>query len=312
MNKQTAVQSTIERHSAVLINKNLGSTMCYDPSILTPATGEGLPVIPPTDKQKYNFDRDGWILIPSVLSEAEINEMRAFAAQLALAPDSVSEHERNGLGGPLQKLADHPLVVGFLNEFLAYPAVASAESYGFRLETSHLFHRSVKHEVQRAFHPHNGNGLFRPPWDSHYYRCVPGRAWCGLTRIVWELNPVQHGKGGTLFITGSHKAAYPAPESAHDPNSSIWDTYECPAGSLIIFTESTTHSATQWTDKETDRLAIFNLYNSVANRWTNWLPEPKLLETMPPLRQSLFRGVYTADNVENGTFEEWTSPFLAG
>ena len=53
-------------------------------------------------------------------------------------PGTLPKHERSTLAGPLQKLMDHPVVVGFLNEFLAYPPLASKDSYGFRLETSHL------------------------------------------------------------------------------------------------------------------------------------------------------------------------------
>ena len=139
-------------------------------------------------------------------------------------------------------------------------------------------------------------GLFRFAIDSHHYQCIPGKAYSGLTRVVWELAPVQKGKGGTLVVSGSHKAVYAAPESIHDPNSPIWDTYECPAGSLLFFTEAITHSATPWTDETTDRVAIFNLYNTIGAKWSNWHPHPDLLASMPPKRQSLFRDVRCAAN----------------
>ena len=60
--------------------------------------------------------------------------MREFCQRLSEAPERIPEPERCALGGPLQKLADHPVVVGFLNEFLAYPPAASEDCYGFRLE----------------------------------------------------------------------------------------------------------------------------------------------------------------------------------
>ena len=66
------------------------------------------------------------------------------------------------------------------------------------METTHLQYRTVQGNSLRTFNPHNGNGLFRPPWESHYYRQIPGRAWSGLTRVVWELNPVKIRQGGTL------------------------------------------------------------------------------------------------------------------
>ena len=160
----------------------------------------------------------------------------------------------------MQKLSDHPLVVGFMNEFVAYPALASQDCYGFRMESCSLMYRTIG---DTPFGPHNGNGLWRFPGDSHFYHCVPGRAHSGLTRVVWEFNPVKEGQGGTLFVTASHKAVYTAPPSIQNPNSPLWDTYSCPAGSLMFFTEAITHSSSAWTNAENDRLAIFSCYNTV-------------------------------------------------
>ncbi len=289
----------IFRSKPLVINKNLGSAVRVQAEDLTSTNADGEPVVQLSDKQKYNFDRNGWLLIPGVLGGDELAESQAFCERLQSDPESIPERDRNTLGGPLQKLMDHPVVVGFMNEFLAYPSCASEESYGFRLETSHLMFRSVRENVQRKFVPHNGNGLFRPPWDSHYYRCVPGKAWSGLTRVAWELNPVKHRQGGTLFITGSHKAGYPAPATAFDEDSSVWDTYECPAGSAVFFTEAISHSASTWKDEETDRLAVFNLYNTLPTRWTSWLPDTDQLDAMHSKRQSLFREVRAGNNVVN-------------
>ncbi len=91
-----------------IVNKNLGSAVEVEPEELTRANADGLPVVVPTQKQKYDFDRNGWLLIPSVLSDAEIGEMREFCERLRTEPDGLPEPERCALGGPLQKLADHP------------------------------------------------------------------------------------------------------------------------------------------------------------------------------------------------------------
>lgn len=295
------------RAKPFVVNKNMGSPLAVTAEDLTPYNSDGLPVVLPSEKQKYDFDRNGWILIPGVLSEGECDEMKAFAERLAQDPESIPEHERCTVGGPLQRLADHPIVVGFMNELLAYPPLANEAKYGFRLETSHLFHRFE--ERTGKFKPHNGNGLFRMPWDSHFYRCIPGKAWSGLTRVVWEFNPVKKGQGGTLFVPGSHKAAYPAPETIHDSESEMWETYECPPGSLLFFTESITHSAHPWTNSENERLAVFNLYNIVASRWHSWLPPEKLIESMPPLRQTLFSEAFN-EKVE--TFFPRTTAYMDG
>ncbi len=292
-----------------IVNKNLGSAVEVEPEELTRTNADGVPVSVPTQKQKYDFDRNGWLLIPSVLSDADILEMREFCQLLQESPERIPEPERCTLGGPLQKLADHPVIVGFLNEFLAYPPAASEDCYGFRLEeTTRLFSATTPSaETESVFQ--KGNGLFRLPGDSHLYRCVPGRGWSGLTRVLWELTEVTAETNNIRFIAGSHKAAYPIPELAQNPNSPLWETYACPPGSVIFFTESLTH--TQVESNSTERTCISNLYNTVASRWSNWLPHPQLLEAMPPKRQTLFRETYAGGNVINGDFNQRTSAYPA-
>ena len=292
-----------------IVNKNLGSAVEVEPEELTMTNADGVPVTVPTQKQKYDFDRNGWLLIPSVLSDTDIAEMREFCQRLHEAPEGIPEPERCALGGPLQKLADHPIIVGFLNEFLAYPPAASEDCYGFRLEeTVAFFGDTPSHSAAQSV-LHKGNGLFRLPGDSHLYRCVPGRGWSGLTRAIWELTEVPVQTNSIRFITGSHKAAYPVPEAVQDLNSSLWETYECPPGSLILFTESMTQTHVQ--SSATERISVSNLYNTVASRWSNWLPHPQLLEAMPPKRQTLFREAYAGGNVVNGDFNQRTSAYPA-
>ena len=277
-----------------IVDKNLGAALDIENTSLPDTTSDGTAVVPPTQEQKYLFDMRGWLLVPGVLKGDELEEMQEFCHRLRHEPESIPEHQRSPLGGPMEKLSDHPNVVGFLNEFLAHPALSSPECYGFRMESCNLFYRTVG---DGNFGPHNGNGMLRFPGDSHLYRCIPGRAYSGLTRIVWELNPVKYRQGGTLVVTGSHKAVYTAPDTIQTPDSPIWDTYQCPAGSLLFFTEALTHSTHRWTNEENHRLAIFSCYNTVNSKWHDWNPHPELLAAMPAKRQTLFRPVRAANNL---------------
>jgi hypothetical protein len=255
---------------------------------------DGLPPVELTEEQKYILDTRGWLVVPAVLSEDEIAEMREFCYRLHRDRESVPLSQRSSIGGPLQPLIDHPLVVGFMNEFVAHPPLASEHGYGFRLEGSFLTIRSRGHD---NFRLHGGSGMFNFPGNSHVYCCRPGAANSGLTRVVWELNPVAKGDGGTMFLTGSHKAAFKPPASTQDPNSPLWETYDCPAGSALFFTEAITHTGAQWRNADRDRVAIFNCYNTINAKWHEWEPHPELLAALPPLRQSLFRRVCAQNNV---------------
>ena len=280
-----------------VVDKNLGRKLVLEPGDLPETNADGDPVVEPTQEQKYLFDTRGWLLVPGLLDRAEVGAMRDFALRVRRQPESLPEADRCYVAGPLEKLIDHPVVIGLLNEFLAHPHLSSPSCYGFRMEGSGLRDPDATPGREGTFKPHNGSGFFRFAVDSHHYQCIPGKAFSGLTRVVWELAPVKKGQGGTLLATGSHKAAYTAPEAIWDPHSEVWDTYECPAGSVLFFTEALAHSTSPWTNEENGRVAIFNLYNSVGSRWSNWQPPRELVEKMAPKRQSLFRGVHCSDNV---------------
>lgn len=251
-------------------------------------TGSGRAVVPLTDEQKYLLDLRGWLLVPGVLTDDEIAEMKEFAYRLQRDPSSIPAAHRTSIGGPLEALCDHPVVVGYMNEFVAHEPHASEFGYGFRMEGSFL---TIRKPGFDNFGPHGGGGMHQFPGNSHTYDCYPGHANSGLTRCVFELNPVRKGDGGTLFVTGSHKAAFRAPQSLMARDSWLWEDYECPAGSALFFTEAITHTGTAWTNPDTDRVAVFNCYNCVNAKWHAWEPNAEQLTDMPSLRRSLFRPI---------------------
>ena len=254
---------------------------------------DGLPAIPPTAEQKYLFDTRGWLLISGVLSETEIAEMRDYCYRLQKDAASLPPSQRSSISGPLEKLIDHPIIVGFMNEFVADPYLESENGYGFRMESSFL---TIRSEGHNNWGPHGGGGSLAFGQNSHIYRYFPGKVYSGLTRAVWELNPVKKGDGGTLFLTGSHKAAFDAPDGIQDPHSPLWEDYDCPAGSLLFFTEGVTHSGTRWSNPEVDRVALFQCYNTIGWKWHDWNPHPETLAALPALRRSLFRPVHCDNN----------------
>ena len=278
----------------LIFRKDLGTTLEEQTWNVPATTADGLPAVVPSEEQKYLFDNQGWLVIPGVLNEDDTAAMREFCYRLHRDPQSIAAAERSPIGGPLQVLCDHPVILGFMNEFVSHPPLATPECYGFRMESAHL---SIRSKGDGGFGPHNGSGLMRLPGDTHLYNCYPGKAHSGLTCVVWELNPVETGNGGTLFVNGSHKSAFRAPASLQDPASPLWQTYSCPAGSLLIFSEATTHSGTPWTCGERERVPIFSRYNSICSKWHRWEPHPELLVSMPPKRQTLFRPVYCEANV---------------
>ena len=261
--------------------------------------------VPMTPEQKFFFDLRGWILLPSVLSEAEIEETKAEAYAGA----------RQSYEGALQKLLDHPAIVGILNEILSEDPFVKDDCYGFRCEGSFITVRPPGwSKAERG-----DNGLphvVRPPQQANAmrYQVAGGKIFAGLTRVVWELEEVKAGTGGTSFLSGSHKAHfnYGGPDP-YRPNisDSPWemnmratmDDYSCPPGSVVIFTESLVHAANDWTNPDNPRCAVFNCYNSIWAQWHRLNLSHETIDAMPPKRQSLFRGTWAIGGGPEGNRE---------
>ena len=165
--------------------------------------------VPMTDEQKFFFDLKGWILVPSVLTETEIEEMKAEVYD-GVKPDYKGKNSdlKQGYQGKLANLLDHPAVVGILNEILTEPPFVGDDHYGFRCENSFIMVRDPGWEstVKGTGLPH----VVRPPQQANAmrYQVQGGKIFAGLTRVVWELEEVRAGYGGTSFLSGSHKAHF--------------------------------------------------------------------------------------------------------
>lgn len=234
-----------------------------------------------TETQKFLFDVRGYLLLPAVLSADECAEIKAHL----LAGGT-------GFTGPAQRLLDHPAVVDVLSEILT-EWEPDGDFYNFRCENSFVTIRSAGWAPGGTQKPH----VVRPPQSAGVmnYQAKGGRIYSALTRVVWELNEVKRGDGGTLFLPGSHKANFPYPDEAVEPDSPLLEDYACPAGSVLIFTESLLHAATTWKNPDTDRVAIFNCYNSLWAQWHRLNLPAETIATMPEKRKSLFRGVFAID-----------------
>jgi len=249
-----------------------------------------------TDEQKFVFDMKGWLLVPGVLSAAECREIRDFLTTLRERRDTLPPHERAGYGGAVAKLHDHPVVVGILRSIIAQDV--NDKAYGFRLEANYIQHRQAGSD---GIDPHGGGAGAGPLG----YQVYNGNIYSGLTRVVWEINEVEKGTGGTLLMSGSHKSAYGVPQPHRVKSSPLFETYACPEGSLLFFTESLCHSGAMWRSA-TPRLAVFNCYSDHMTQYHKQRWNPEVVTSWPAKRQSLMRGVWHADFNQSPTvINDW-------
>jgi hypothetical protein len=258
---------------------------------LLPGTNaDGRPVVPMTDEQRYLFDLKGWLCLPGLLAPDELEAVREHVRRYRDDRGALPDYERWECSGAAQILLDHPAVVGVLNEMVSYQPLATEDCYGFRHDGSFCRFRKAGEE---DFDPHSGAGMYAFVGNSHIYQNVPGRVHSGLTRVIWELNDVGPGDSASLLLSGSHKAAFPRPPHTNDRRCPLYETYSCPAGSAIVFTESLVHSyGSLWTNAGHDRMAVFICYNTVNSKWHRGGPSAWVIEALAPKRQTLFRGAW--------------------
>ncbi len=249
---------------------------------------------PMTDYEKFIFDLKGFIVIPNVLTDEEITTVRAHVDAYSTEMDSLAEHERAPIAGPAEFLIDHPRVMGILQEII------DPNPDRLRLESVFVSRRSADDEKD-PWGPHVGGVNLHPSMSYHYHN---GRIYSAMTRVVWELNEVVKGEGGTCLVPGSHKANTVSaqngdwPKEADEPDSGVWETYGCPAGSLIVFSEGTRHTGAKWTHPGNPRNAILIAYNHSTVRFHEPKPcmNPTVIGGMSEKRQGFFKEVWQLGN----------------
>ena len=237
-----------------------------------------------SEHDRVIFDLKGYLVKPAVLSKSEVAEIKEFVLQQKNDPQALPVHQRSLPGGAFAPLIDHPEVMNVLLN------VIDPDPKKIRLENVFLQTRQLG---EGEWSPHAGGKTTNP---NYAYNFHDGRIYSGMTRVVWELNGVLEDQGGTCFLPGSHKANFnirtnPLP-SIDSRDSGLWESYSCPPGSLVIFSEAVRHSADFWRNPDSPRVAIFCAYNHVNVRHHKPDFDPVVIENLEPKQQRFFHDVY--------------------
>jgi hypothetical protein len=241
-----------------------------------------------TEEQKFVFDLKGWVLLPAIIERPIAEEIRAHIETLLLKPDALPANQRSSYSGPAEVLLDHPAVVAILREVLMAPD-PNPDCYGFRCESSFPMYRKPGQDGLEA---HGGTRTLNPVFS---YNARNGKIYSGLTRVIWELNDVATGDGGTLIMSGSHKSEFSVPKSLSGKDSPLFESYACPAGSALVFSEALCHAGPVWNNKNHNRIGVFNCYNRVEQQFHKLTVPREVIDALSPKRRTLFRGVWAAE-----------------
>ncbi|MCZ6632748.1 MAG: phytanoyl-CoA dioxygenase family protein [bacterium] len=237
---------------------------------------------PMTEEERFLFDLKGYILFPAVLSEDEIAPIKEQCVKLRTDRESLPTEAQCLPGGAASVLIDHPAIMRVLH------SIIDDETEKIRLEGCFLSWRE-RNDGHKGWTPHAGGKSVNPNYSYQYHN---GRIHAGMTRVVWELNGVEQDRGGTAFIPGSHKSNFrPFPECFDARDSGVWDTYGCPPGSLLIFSEAVRHTACPW-EQDDPRCALFFCYNHINVRHHKPDFTDEMLGSLSEAHRRFFNDVY--------------------
>lgn len=237
---------------------------------------------PLSDEEIVLFDLRGYLLFPAVLSEDEMAPLREQCEKLHANPESLPPAERCLPGGAASALIDHPAVERVLH------SIIDEDTEKLRCENCFLSWRE-RDDSHKGWDPHAGGKSVNPNYSYQYH---DGKIHSGMTRVVWELNAVEKGKGGTEFVPGSHKSNYRKKLSLFDArDSGVWESYGCPPGSLLVFSEAVRHASCPW-EQDDPRMALFFCYNHINVRHHKPRFTDEMLESLTPERRRYFNEVY--------------------
>ena len=261
------------------------------------------------EEQKYIFDLQGFLVIESALTQAEVDELNAIIdAMPSWEERTGSRHVHTGMdeehvlrtptdpttglvnfysgllldwGAPFRKLVGHQSILPLIKELVGETA---------RLDHQYAIFQRNLDSVAGTLSIHGG-GIPYNPAESYHFR--GGRSFNGLTVFSFALTDVPEGSGGFCCLPGSHKSNLPVPPRLRLLFPPVKPVKQVPvrAGDVIVFTEALSHGTLQWTAPH-ERRAILFKYCPGYMQWERNSPYTSLDFDWSPEQRELLRSPY--------------------
>ncbi len=211
-----------------------------------------------TDEDRFRFDLQGFLVIPSVLSAEQCQSYSDLADEAWPEQPDDGPFRRTEFvtawGQPFVDLMDHDAVLPCLVELL-----------GQRPRVDHDYCIFMKNGAGGSY---LHGGPFKFP--DHWYQYRDGKMRNGLTVATWNLTDAPAGAGGFACVPGSHKSNYAKflPDDVRSFERAADYVYQPPmrAGDVLIFTEALLHGTVEWTMPH-DRRTLLYKYSPANSTW---------------------------------------------
>lgn len=201
-----------------------------------------------TEAEMYEFDVNGYIVYPGIVSADEAHRMNTFIddRQAGEFPNNFGFLDLNPL---FLELMARPRTLGIMRVMIG-DWLRLDHAYGLQMTSDMAIHENL----------HGGP---RADQGEHAYQWVQGQMYNGLIVVMYALEDVNPGDGGFICVPGSHKANvkyHPAVDSHLVVNPSLH------AGDMLIFTEALVHGTRRWTSEHRRRSLLYK-YSPGYSTW---------------------------------------------
>ena len=265
-----------------------------------------------TEREKFEFDLNGFLVLRNVLSAEEVASANAaidaHAAELqSRAPEPLRNAKRgtlHGADGPRLDMGgmiwwDKPHCDAFRRVLVHPKLIPYYEALcgrGYRLDHQPLVVQQERNSEGFALHggPIQASGAFSPELQ---YRCGGGALWTSLLAVSVQLTDHGPGDGGFCVVRGSHKLNLPVPKAvAAGEDSAFADHLYSPvtrAGDVVIWSEATVHGARPWMGAHQRRIALYRFAPANMAYGRGYLEAPAAsLATMSELERAVVEPPY--------------------
>lgn len=261
---------------------------------------------PATDRERFFFDLNGYVVVRSALSPAEVAACNASLDSLQdLAKGAwagwVHGHDYGGneglnlqqiyeCGACWERLIDHPSYIAKVKEFVG--GAGTFDDLHGPLFIDENFASIRQHGQAIGLHSGGHQAVQRCQYRYHN-----GAFSCGQVNVLIAYRDIGPGDGATMVVPASHKANFPHPDterarmtggltrSVDDMEGAI--EVHLRAGDALLFVDAIMHGSAARTKDGQRRISVFRYGPSWGNFRHGYRPSPDLLERLTPQRRKL-------------------------
>jgi hypothetical protein len=255
-----------------------------------------------TDRERFLFDLNGYLVVPGVLTAEEVTALNAGVDEHL---ETAVDHRVGEMPPPLRGPEPRRLMAGMLTwprphcdpfrRLLAHPGIRpylnTLLGPGWHLDQEPFVFLSTPGAEGLTFH----GSTSVAPWGAFQYDYANGVMRCGMIVLEFHLNDQAAGQGGFACIPGSHKANLATwPELLnYESDQDLYANPGAGAGDVIIFSEATIHGTLPWRAGHERRVALYRFcpmylqnggfpHTTQPPEWVSELTEAERVVMEPP------------------------------